>query len=116
MKLRPIDIGIILLTLTTAAIHFTLGQPLFILNGLGYLALLAAFYLPWAPLQQYHKLIRWAFAGYTLVTIILYFVFNSDGAWQSNTMGLITKGIEVVLLLLLLYDSRAGSTVDKPAP
>lgn len=40
--------GIIILVLGTASIHLTLNfpDPVFILNGLGYLALLAALYLP----------------------------------------------------------------------
>ena len=39
-----IRIGVVLLTLTTAAVHLSLlfPDPAFILNGLGYLALLAA--------------------------------------------------------------------------
>ena len=45
----PLRIGVILLTVGTAVIHLYLGLqgfPLFILNGLGYLALLAALILP----------------------------------------------------------------------
>ena len=43
-----IRIGVVLLTLTTATVHLSLlfPDPAFILNGLGYLALLAALYLP----------------------------------------------------------------------
>jgi hypothetical protein len=45
----PLRIGVIVLTVGTALIHLYLGLqgiPLFILNGLGYLGLLAALILP----------------------------------------------------------------------
>ena len=52
-------LGIIVLTVTTAAIHLYLGLssglPLFVLNGLGYLALFAALYLPISQLAQYRN-------------------------------------------------------------
>jgi hypothetical protein len=45
--------------LTTAIIHLYLGlsfgDPVFVLNGLGYLALFAALYLPIAQLAQYRN-------------------------------------------------------------
>jgi hypothetical protein len=104
--IQPAQIGIIILTLLTALIHFSLAEPLFILNGLGYLALLAFYFLPLAFFQRYHRFIRWAFAGYTLLTIILYFVFHPGGSWQHDGLGMLTKMIEVVLLLLLVYDGQ----------
>ena len=109
---QPAQIGIIILTLLTALIHFSLGEPLFILNGLGYLILLAAYFLPLAVFQRFHRLIRWAFAGYTLLTIILYFLFHPNGSWQNDGLGVLTKMIEVVLLLLLAYDSQ-GQPVEE---
>jgi hypothetical protein len=43
-------LGVVVLALTTAIIHLYLGlsfgDPVFVLNGLGYLALFAALYLP----------------------------------------------------------------------
>ena len=112
IAIQPAQIGIIILTLVTAILHFSLGEPLFILNGLGYLALLAAYFLPLALFQRYHRLIRWAFAGYTLLTIILYFVFHPNGSWQSDGLGLLTKLVEVVLLLLLAYEGQTVQTQD----
>lgn len=104
----PVQIGITILTLITAVIHLTLGQPLFILNGLGYIALWGALFLPISFLQPWHRLIRWAFIGYTLLTIILYFVFHADGSWQQDGLGMFTKLVEVVLLLLLIYDGMSS--------
>lgn len=104
MPLRPVQIGIILTALLTAIIHMVLGQPLFLLNGLGYLALTAAYILPVAIFRRYHTIIRWLFIGYTLATIVLYFVFHADGSWQQDGLGIATKLVEIILLLLLLYD------------
>ncbi len=44
--MSPIKYGIIAAILVTAVIHVFLGETLFLLNGLGYLALLALFMLP----------------------------------------------------------------------
>ena len=52
----PIRLGIIALTIATAIVHLYLGfqgLPLFVLNGLGYLALLAALCLPIPRLDPY---------------------------------------------------------------
>lgn len=106
-SLGATGIGIIILTLITAIIHLSLGQPLFILNGLGYLALLAGYYLP--ALANWHRWIRWLFIGYTVLTIVLYFVFHADGSWQQDGLGLVTKMVEVVLVLLLLLDRRGSA-------
>lgn len=88
---------IIALTLATALIHISLGGPLFILNGVGYIALLVALY--WVPqTAAYRPQIRYAFMGYTAVTIIAYFLMNGD---LTSTVGMLTKVIEVTLLVLL---------------
>ena len=100
-------LGIIILTILTALIHLFLGigslgdgffGVIFILNGLGYLALLAGLYfLP--QLAGQRALIRWALLGFTAVTIILYFAFNWPDVW--GVMGLLTKAIEIALVVLL---------------
>lgn len=113
VEVGAVDIGIILLTLITAIIHIALGQPLFILNGLGYLALLAALYLPIPILKRWNRLIRWVFGGYILLTIVLYFVFHADGSWQEDGLGMVTKLIEVILLLLLIYDGQDKTVAEK---
>jgi hypothetical protein len=49
----------ILFTLIAAAVHLSLlfPDPAFILNGLGYLTLLAALYLPIAQLVPYRRVV-----------------------------------------------------------
>ncbi len=51
--------GVVLLTLIAAVIHLSLlfPDPAFILNGLGYVTLLAALYLPIAKLAPYRRLV-----------------------------------------------------------
>jgi hypothetical protein len=101
-------IGIIVLTVATAAVHLYLGVqglPLFVLNGLGYLTLLAALYLPVPQLVPYRNLIRWALVGFTLLTIVLW-LFITGGA--STAVGYLDKTIEVLLVFMLLAEARAA--------
>jgi hypothetical protein len=103
-RITPIQIGILVLGLATAAIHFTLLFPdaLFIMNSLGYLTFLGLYFLPIGLFQKYHKLVRWGFIGFTLVTILAWIVMGDKGWW----LGWATKGIEVVLIALLFVDGR----------
>jgi hypothetical protein len=107
-----LQIGIILLTLATALIHLVvlnIGMYnhdgsidlLFTLNGLGYLAFLAAYFLPVPLAQKYHSLVRWGFIAYTLVTILAW-VFMGE----RSPLGYADKLIEVVLIVLLFADGR----------
>ena len=113
LELTPARIGILLTTLLTAVIHIGLGEPLFIFNGLGYLALGAALFLPVTFLRPWRKQIRWLFAGYVLLTIALFFLFHPDGTWQEDELGVATKFIEVLLLLLLIYDGQETRPVEE---
>lgn len=107
--LTPVGIGIIILTLITAIIHLYLGtsfgNPLFLLNGLGYLTLMVLYFIPSPAVFRYRGIIRWLYIGFTAITVILFFVFNGAEAWQS-TLGLITKAVEIVLIILLFLDGR----------
>lgn len=101
-------LGGIVLTLTTAIIHLYLGSlvfPLFVLNGLGYLALLAALYLPIPQLTPYRRTTRWVLVGYTALTIILWLVITGGA---STTIGYIDKIVEVLLIILLVAQARAS--------
>lgn len=97
-------IGIIVLTVATALIHLYLGLlgfPLFILNGLGYLTLLAALYLPVPQLARYHGAARWVLLGYAALTIFLWILVGAR-----TPLGYIDKLIEVALIALLILDIR----------
>lgn len=94
--------AIIILTLATAFIHFSLLFPdvTFILNGLGYLTLLAAMYLPLPFAKDNRGLVRWAFMGFAAVTILAWIAIG-DKSWPGGALGYVTKAIEVVLIGLL---------------
>lgn len=95
--------GIALLTLATALIHGTLNfpDPVFILNGLGYLTLLIAYVAPVPWLEQRRNLVRRAFIGFTALTIFLWVLIG-----ERTTIGYIDKLIEVLLIALLLVAGR----------
>ena len=91
--------GIVVLTLATALIHVTLNfpDPIFILNGLGYLTLLAALFVPVPWLEQRRQLVRWAFIGFTALTVFLWVLIG-----ERTTIGYVAKIIEVLLIALLV--------------
>ena len=93
--------AIVLLTLGTALIHLQLAfpDPVFILNGLGYLTLLVALYLP--QLARYRNVVRWVLVGYAALTIFLWVLIGAR-----TPIGYIDKAIEGALIALLLLDIR----------
>lgn len=98
--------AVVALAVITALIHLVLGIGslpdmfgiIFVLNGIGYLALVAALYfLPQFADQR--PLIRWALIAFTAITVILYFVFNLPNS--ITPFGLFDKLVEVALIVLL---------------
>jgi len=91
---------IVILTLTTAYIHSTLGGLLFTLNAIGYAALAALIIVTTAVPAPIAKRLRWAprvaLGGYALVTIGGYLVIG-----PYFLLGWTTKAIEVALLASL---------------
>ncbi|HET7480442.1 MAG TPA: hypothetical protein VFJ72_13100 [Rubrobacteraceae bacterium] len=99
-----VQIGVIVLTAATALIHLYLGLqgfPIFILNGLGYLGLLGALYLPLPQLARYHNAARWALIGYAALTIFLWVLIG-----LRTPIGYTDKLIEVALIALLVLEGR----------
>lgn len=105
-RLQKTDYAIIGLTIVTAVIHLFLGRPLFILNGLGYLALLAVIFLPVSRLLPLRAAARWGLILYTAVTVVLYFWAHRGGLWMEDGLGLMTKMVEIILILLLLWSQN----------
>ncbi len=102
----PLRVGVILLTVGTALIHLYLGLqgfPLFVLNGLGYLGLLAALILPIPRISEYRNLVRWVLVGYTALTILLWILLGAR-----NSIGYADKVMELVLVALLALDARGS--------
>ena len=95
--------GANLLTLFAAAVHLTLlfPDPVFILNGLGYLTLLAALYLPISRLVPHRRVVRWALIGYATLTILLWVVIG-----ERTLLGYTTTAGEVVLVGLVVLEGK----------
>jgi hypothetical protein len=124
MQLKTNHYAIIVLVLATSILHLVAAfdrilfpdgvpDPLFLLNGLGYLGLLGAYFLPIQFLQQRHKLIWQVLFYYVIVTIVAWLViwvgFNviRDGVpffSRDSIYGVPAKIIEVILLALLSRD------------
>ena len=113
-----VGVGILLLTVATAVIHlylgltaiaymgFNFGIMLFILNGLGYLGLLAALQLPIQLLARFRSAARWALVAFAALTIVLFFLM----APEYTVIGYVDKAIEVALIALLLADAYTASS------
>ena len=123
MKLTGKQYGIILLTVFTAILHLAAAfdkvlfpdspDPLFILNGLGYLGLLGAYFLPIKIFQDRHKLVRGTLIGYAVLTIVAwvfiwviqYVIIGGEPFFGHDSIyGVPAKIAEVALLGLLWSD------------
>lgn len=107
--------GVILeLTLATAIIHLTLGSTLFTLNGIGYLTLGAAYLVaaaaPMPAIRRFGWLPKIGLAGFAIVTIFAYLVIG-----PYFTLGWVTKGIELAIVLLVATDLLIGLDVGRMA-
>jgi hypothetical protein len=113
----PLQWAIIALTVATAAIHLYLAfvvmpgltgrvDPLFLLNGLGYLALVAALYMPASFLVRWRPLVRWLLLGYTLLTVLIWFVLTQFAGTERTMLGYVDKAIEIALIVLLFIESQ----------
>jgi predicted flap endonuclease-1-like 5' DNA nuclease len=122
-KLTTLQWIIILLAFATAIIHIFLGVSswgtnstmgaMFVLDGIGYIVIVSLLYFS-GRTGRGRSTMRWILIAYTLLTLILYFVFNGSESF-SSPLGLATKAIEVVLIILLLLD-RGSDTVEVATP
>lgn len=110
----PVQIGVVLLALATAAIHLyvfliegflgdgsmlPIYQLLFVGNFLGYISLVVALYfIP--PLASFRPIVRMLLMAMSTAAIISYFYVG-----VTDTIGDIDKLIEVSLIALLLIDT-----------
>ena len=120
MKLKPLQYVIILLVLFTSFLHFAAAfdsrlfpegpDPLFVLNGLGYLGLLGAYFLPISIFQSRHRLVWWILFCYVIATIVAWIVIwvgfsvLRDGLaffGLDSLYGVPAKITELILLVLL---------------
>ena len=110
MNLTAKHYGIILSGLATAFLHLSLfsllGFDPIVLNGVGYLALLAAYFLPIPFFQQRHRLVWWALLGYTILTFVLWIILGDKNfvPGTSSAIGYYAKAAELFLMGFLLAD------------
>ena len=127
MQLTGRHYAIIVLTLITAVLHIAAAldkqlfeegpDPLFLLNGLGYLGLLGAYFLPISFFQQNHEWVRRGFILYAIVTIVAWLVIwvgfsvIRDGIpffSRDSIYGVPSKISELILIWLLAQDKNAA--------
>ena len=123
MRLTSKHYAIIILILITAFLHLAAAfdkqlfpggpDPLFILNGLGYLGLLGAYFLPIPFFQQRHELVRKVLMGYATLTIVAWIwiwviqsviIGHTPFFAHDSLYGVPAKISEVLLLFLLSSD------------
>ena len=102
---------ILLSGLATALLHLSLfprmGPDPIALNGLGYLGLLGAYFLPISFFQQNQKLVWWALFGYTALTFVLWIIMGDKTFvldFSNAAIGYYAKAAEIVLLISLWSD------------
>ena len=107
---------IIVLTLATAAIHFSFflsdpsGELIYGLNALGYVTLLAMLYLPIPLLDNLHRAARRMLMGYAAITIVAYIAFGLINHEWTVPLGPVDKLIEVVLIGLLWREEKRSTS------
>ncbi len=106
---------IILLTLVAAAVHFKFfiedprGGLIYGLTGIGYLGLLGLVYLPFSFLEKLHGLARYLLASYAALIIVAYIVFGIRNKVWTVPLGPVTVLIELILIVLLIVESRQST-------
>ena len=135
-RFGALQVAICVLAAATAAVHIYLGvithimvatQPdataaaggaaalgffaaLFYLDGLGYIVLTAALYLP--AFARFRRLTRWALIALTAATIVAYFALIQG---QYDALGIANKITEVALIVLLVMEGRRDRRDRPPA-
>jgi hypothetical protein len=111
-RFGPLQIGILLFGLVAGIIHLVILNlviynaeghidVLFTLSGLGFLGLLAAYFLPIPIAQQNRGLIRWMLIGLSALTILAWLFIG-----EQSLLAYISKIAELGLIILLWLDRR----------
>jgi hypothetical protein len=117
MKLTIKHYGIILFCLITAYLHLSLYPDFsFVLNGVGYISLLAAYFLPIPFLQErdIHVILWWGLVIYTVTTILLWVIIGDMHfvMGTSSATGYYAKTAEILLLTCLWADRSKPIQVE----
>ena len=124
MKLNSKQIGIVVLVIFAALLHLAAAfdkelfpsspDPLFILNGLGFLGLLGAYFLPINFFQDRHKLVWQGLFGYIILTIaawifiwvIQYVIIGGEPFLGHDSIYGVPAKIAEAALLWLLWSEK----------
>lgn len=128
-SIGPVQIGVIILALAAASVHLyiwfiegifsglapeqqmgAIYQVLFVGNFLGYVTLLCALYLPISSLARFRPVVRTIIISIAFASVASYF---HVGAY--DTLGHITKVIEVLLIMLLTVDAGMSNPREELA-
>jgi hypothetical protein len=115
-KITGLQIGIIVLTVATALIHLSLNFPnfdvMFTLNGLGYLGLLTALFLPMPLFTSRRGLIRFVLMAFAAVAIIAWIAIGEKDISKGYIayLGYTDKIIEIVLIILLWLENQRSKS------
>ena len=94
--------AIVVLALATGWIHSTLGGLLFSLNAAGYVVAAAAMVAPIGLAVRFRWFIRLGLIAYAATAIVAWYLTG-----PRYDVAYIAKGIEIVLIALLLVEVRA---------
>ena len=94
--------AIVILALATGWIHSTLGGLLFSLNAAGYVVAAAAMVAPIGLAVRFRWFIRLGLIAYAATAIVAWYLTG-----PRYDVAYIAKGIEIVLIALLLVEVRA---------
>lgn len=94
--------AIVVLTLATGWIHWTLGGLLFSLNAAGYVMAASAMVVPLGLAIHFRWLIRLGLIGYAATAIVAWYVMG-----PRYDVAYLAKGIEIALIALVLVEVRA---------
>ena len=117
---RPtLRVVIIVLAAVTAIVHLALGISgivqgwggtlgiMFVLNGVGYFALLAALFLPGVPVFANNRAAaHYLMIFYAALTFVLYFVIN--GFSKIGPAAIVAKSAEVLLIIATVLHLNAA--------
>jgi hypothetical protein len=119
MNRSTLRVSIIVLAAITALVHLALGigalaggeggalDILFVLNGIGYFALLAALFLPNVPIFANNRpLAHYLTILFAALTFVLYFVFN--GFSDFGPAAIVAKLAELLLIISTVLHLNAS--------
>lgn len=102
MNLNVVRGAIVVLTVTTAVVHLYLSQTAgvaFLLNGLGYIALMLALLIKLPFLVEREQLVHYAYIAFTVVTILAWVAIGQKSLSDPlGPIGYTTKAIELLLI------------------